>query len=314
MPTPRHASHAAIDPVETVTPPSIGHLQAAGVRAGPTGSCCFAYSTSIPIRGRRIGQVYSRSLRLRGRPCYSWLVQLEEFVYPTYGAPLVDAYGGRFESTFVVLHPFVRVPVSLSWSATRQYPSDAQIAEFGSRCTWSDISAQVGITSCARMNQALLTSIGSLADPMADPAGGHRLQRFLESNPVWMPVEGRFEPLLQRSFLQILAASGADELAFVPEFPQSHPVVRLTVEGLLGGTIPFPTCGTIFPPDASFLFTVDWDSFFTLFYGPRAFIRDAVQRLKLEGFFATANTDHDWWNYSMGCATVTVSPEDWQTA
>ncbi len=46
MPTPRHASHAAIDPVETVTPPLIGPLfdaskEPAGTCAEPTGSCCI---------------------------------------------------------------------------------------------------------------------------------------------------------------------------------------------------------------------------------------------------------------------------------
>ena len=241
-------------------------------------------------------------------------MKLEEFVYPRHAGPLAEAYGGRFESAFILLHPFVRVPQSLSWSVTRAYPDDAQIASVGVKCTWSEVAAKTGINCSARMNQALLTSIGSLADPVADPAGRDGLQRFLETNPVWMPVEGRFEPLLQRDLLQIFAMSGIDELVYIPEFPQSDPVVRLAVDGLADGTIPFPGCGTLLARDASFLFTVDWDSFFTLFYGKRFFIADAARKLKLEGFFATANTDHAWWNYSMGCATVTVSPEDWQTA
>jgi hypothetical protein len=127
-----------------------------------------------------------------------------------------------------------------------------------------------------------------------------------------MPVEGRFEPLLQTVFLHIFREADAEELVFVPEFPNSNSIERLSIAGLSDSSIPFPTCGTLVAPDSSFLFTVDWDSFFTLFYGSRAFVADAVRRLNLEGFFATANTDHAWWNYSMGCATVTVSPEDWQ--
>jgi hypothetical protein len=124
-----------------------------------------------------------------------WLVQSEEFVYPACETPLVEAYGGLFESVFVVLHPFVHVPESLSWSVTRAYPGDAQIAALGSKCTWSEVAAQVKLNSCAQMNQALLTLIGSLVDPMADPAGCERLQSFLESEPVWMPagdVSSRF--------------------------------------------------------------------------------------------------------------------------
>lgn len=237
----------------------------------------------------------------------------EEFVYPDYGTPLAEAYGGRFEAVFVVLHPFVRVPQSLSWRVTRRYPDDAQVAATGSKCSWSEVATELGLTSCARMNQALLTSTGSIAGELADPYASDMLRQFLENQPIWMPVEGRFEPLLQPDFIEVFKAAGTDELVFVPEFPNTNPTVRLALAGFQDGSIPFPTCGTLVAPDASFLFTVDWDSFFTLFYGKRAFLKDQARRLKLEGFFATPNTDHAWWNYSMGCATVTISPEDWQT-
>jgi hypothetical protein len=240
-------------------------------------------------------------------------VQIEEFVYPPYELPLAEAYGGQFESVFVILHPFIRVPWSLSWSETHRYPDDAQIATLGSRCAWSEVAC-AELNSCAQINRALLTSIGSLADYMADPAGCDALRNLLERESIWMPTEGRFEPLLQPDFLQIFATAGFEELIFVPEFPHSDPAVRLSIAGLTEGSIPFPSCGTLLAPDASFLFTVDWDSFFALFYGRRSFIRATARRLKLEGFFATANTNHAWWNYSLGCATVTVSPEDWQTA
>ena len=75
--------------------------------------------------------------------------------------------------------------------------------------------------------------------------------------------------------------------------------------------VPFPDRGSLVAPDGTFLFTVDWDSFFTLFYGPREFVADVVLRCNLEGFFAKPTTDHFWFNYSMGCCVVTLSPEDW---
>ena len=128
-----------------------------------------------------------------------------------------------------------------------------------------------------------------------------------------MPTEGRFEPLLQPDFLKIFATAGMKEFDFVPEFPRRDPVVRVSIGDVESGAVPFPSCGTLVATDASFLCTVDWDSFFTLFYGPRAFIARVSQTLNLEGFFATPNTEHSWFNYSLGCATVTVSAEDWQT-
>lgn len=237
----------------------------------------------------------------------------EQFTYPPYDIPLVEAYDGQFESAFILLHPFVRVPDSLAWSATQRYPDDARISAHGAKVPWTEVAAQTGLGACAHINQALLTSIGSLDDHLADPAARDTLQRFLQAQPIWMPVEGRFEPLLKKDFLHAFDEARTDELIFVPEFPQTDPAVRLSVDGLKNGSIPFPQCGTLLAPDASFLFTVDWDSFFTLFYGHRDFIRRVAGALDLEGFFATPNTEHAWFNYSFGCATITLSPEHWQT-
>jgi hypothetical protein len=153
-----------------------------------------------------------------------------------------------------------------------------------------------------------------LSGELADPIGQNALQSFLQSQPVWMPTEGRFEPLLQQHLVRVFAAAGCRAIVYVPEFPASKPVVRLTVDGLADTFIPFPACGTLLAADASLLFTVDWDSFFTLFYGSKHFITEMARELDFEGFFATPNTDHAWFNYSLGCATVTLSPEHWQTA
>ena len=246
-------------------------------------------------------------------PCYSSSVQPEQFTYPPYDIPLVEAWDGQFEAVFILLHPFVRVPDSLAWSATQTYPSDAQILTRGQKCPWSDVAAQTGLITCARLNQALLTSIGSLSDHLADPAAREKLQTFLQSQPIWMPVEGRFEPLLHSDLLQVFAAAGANQITCVPEFPDTDPVTTLSISDLATRSAAFPSRGTLLAPDQSFLFTVDWDSFFTLFYGRRSFMTSVASALNLEGFFATPNTEHAWYNYSFGCATVTLSPEHWQT-
>jgi len=240
-------------------------------------------------------------------------VHFADFTYPPYEVPFGEAYGGRYECVFVMLHPFVRVPAALAWAAQRCYPSDAQIAELGAKCSWTEVGAATGLSSCARLNQALLTSIGSLTEHLSDAHGGDVLKTYLQSHPVWMPVEGCFAPLLQPDFLSAFAAASANEAVFVPEFPHADPVVNLPLDGLRHGSIPFPSRGTLVAPDASFLFTVDWDSFFTLFYGAQSFVRRIASERNLEGFFASPTTEHAWFNYSMGCATVTLSPEHWQT-
>ena len=238
-------------------------------------------------------------------------MQFEQFTYPAYDTPLVEAYGGRYESVFVVLHPFVSVPDELAWKATKIYPCDEQIVARGTKCTWGEVAVHTDLRNCARLNQALLTSIRSIQEDLCDFKASEALSGFLESEPVWMPSEGRFEPLLQADFMSAFEAANRDEFMFVPEFPKVDPAQQLSVQKLKNRPGAFPVRGSLVAPDASFLFTVDWDSFFTLFYGPREFVADVVGKCGLEGFFAGQTTEHFWFNYLMGCATVTISPEHW---
>ncbi len=238
----------------------------------------------------------------------------DRFTYPPCDEPLLGAYDGRFESVFVVLHPFVRMPEQYARRQPRQYPADGLILAEGAKCSWAKVIAETGLGNCAHLNQALLTSTGALADHLCDPDACGRLVRFLQTGPVWMPGEGEFEPLLRDDFLAAFEAAGAGELVFVPEFPGIDPIRRISVAALSDRSQDFPARGSLLAPDASFLFTVDWDSFFTLFYGPRAFVAGVARARNLEGFFAAPTTEHAWFNYSMGCATVTLSPEHWSTA
>ena len=243
----------------------------------------------------------------------SYRVFFHEYVYPSYETPLVEAYGGKFESVFIILHPFIRVPGSLAWEKTRTYPPDIEIVRCGRKYRWTEVLAQTGLHSCAQLNQALLTSIGSVTDEFADPTARRTLQRFLEAEPVWMPTEGRFEPLLQPDLIAVFDRASEESLIHVSEFPSPESVERHSLADLKRKSVAFPSGGSLVAPGESLLLTVDWDSFFTLFYGPREFVARAARELNLEGFFATPNTDHSWFNYAMGCATVTLSPEHWQT-
>jgi hypothetical protein len=238
-------------------------------------------------------------------------VEYERFTYPPYDAPLMDAFNHQFESLYVILHPFIGVPNHLAWKATKKYPSDDQILSLGAKCSWSRVATQTGLSTCAKLNQALLTSRRSIADELSDFDAANALQNFLQSEPIWMPAEGQFEPLLQSDFLDAFTSAGHDDLIFVPEFPNVDPVQRMSVSGLKTRKHRFPSRGTLVAPDEYFLLTVDWDSFFTLFYGPQEFVSEVVRQQNLEGFFATPTTEHSWFNYTLGCCVVTMAPDGW---
>ena len=173
---------------------------------------------------------------------------------------------------------------------------------------------RTSLKSCARINQALLTSIGSLDDHVADPAGRDELQRFLDPSPSGCPPKAASSRFCSPTCFTFSRRRERKNSFSFPNFPTPIPSCGLPLGGLQDGVrSPFPARGTLLAPDHSFLLTVDWDSFFTLFYGSRAFVARVAAGLNLEGFFATPNTEHAWYNYSFGCATVTLSPEHWQT-
>ncbi|MGO9637632.1 MAG: DUF2711 family protein [Terracidiphilus sp.] len=238
-------------------------------------------------------------------------MEYSRYTYPPYDAPLAEAYGAHFESVFIIPHPFVSLPDHLAWKTTKQYPSDEQILSLGTKCPWARVATQAGLSTCAKLNQALLTSTGSIAPELCDFPAAATLQNYLQSESVWMPVPGRFEPVLQMDFLAAFQAAGQQELIFVPEFPHTDPIQLLNLSHLRNRKEAFPSRGTLLAPDESFLLTVDWDSFFTLFYGPRAFVTEVARQQNLEGFFATPTTEHSWYNYTLGCCMVTLAPEVW---
>ena len=79
---------------------------------------------------------------------------------------------------------------------------------------WAEVAHATGLGTCAKVNQALLTSIGSIDEDLRDYAASGALKSFLESESVWMPGEGRFEPLLQMDFLDAFEAAGTGRADF----------------------------------------------------------------------------------------------------
>jgi len=228
----------------------------------------------------------------------------------------MDAYGRAFECVFVVLHPFMRVPAELAWSTTHRYPGDAEIAARGEKVPWTEVAARTSLKSCARINQALLTSIGSLDDHVADPAGAASCSVSSNPSPSGCPPKAASSRFSSPIFFTFCGGwSGRAPLR--PRISNTDPVARLPLALFATKQISIPAARSRFaalssrptiPSSLRSIGTVSSRSS----TAPRI-CRPRSRRINLEGFFATPNTEHAWYNYSFGCATVTLSPEHWQT-
>ena len=224
---------------------------------------------------------------------------MQPFTYPSYEEPLLSAYEGRYECCYVLLHPFVRISAPAAASVI-SYPTDEQIASSGEKYKWRDVAMEANLQTYCEVNHGLLSLILALKDEFQNESAANAIRKVIDPDrSVWIPAAGCFPALLQPDILSAFEAAHSDEMVYVPEFPDAHPIQTLKITDLGNfGRATFPYRGTLLPADESFLFTVDWDSFFTLLYGPRSFVTKFVESPHPEGFFLTPSTRHHWWRES----------------
>jgi len=228
-----------------------------------------------------------------------WPVEAQHFTYPSYEGPLLSAYEGRFECAYAVLHPFVLLPER---DANSDCPDDDEFLAGCSRYRWDQVASETNLKTYSEINHGLLSGIRALRTEFENAAARDAIESFLlrRKGQIWPPSEGGFPMLLRGDITRIFEMANVDELLFVPEFPEMDPVSNLKAVDICttGGRVRHDR-GTLLAPDRSFLFTVDWDSFFTLFYGPFGLVSRAVEENRIEGFFLGSTTSHGWWRESI---------------
>jgi hypothetical protein len=223
----------------------------------------------------------------------------QQFRYPSYEDPLATAYGGIFECAFVLLHPFTDVTED-DCPPQGQHSNINPPMSSGVYQTWASVNTGIGFQDYAKLNQALLTLIRAIRAEFCDFAACEKLESFLKLNAIWEPRKGSFDFLVLRPLLSAFECEGIKELIYIPEIQDdNHPIQSLSIATLLQGEEPPFFTGSLVAPDASFLLAVDWDSFFTLFFGSQKFVTDLVTQRSLEGFLINPTTSHFWFHEAL---------------
>lgn len=253
-----------------------------------------------------------------------------ELAYPSYEQPFLKSWDGRFESVFVALHPFFRMPgrdpVGDGYLATPYATSIAgkdafekavenpspQAAEFikrgsgGSRLLASIGYPDDGWEEAQRVpwaevsQQSRLGSLAEVGTALLALIGALRvpypekvasLVRFCEQTRTFPPEAGKFDELHTGPFLDLFRRAGAPLILFQEEF-DGQPIQVLTHTEF---EVVRPWRGSLYNPEKSILIVVDWDSYFTLVAGSRALLEAWASDQALDGFFADETTTHHWW-------------------
>lgn len=252
---------------------------------------------------------------------------------PPEDEPILPWYEGRFTHAFVALHPFFAVDGLhpsvcesgslilkrsakpdgiglLEWMGEARTDRrtgkeidsdmlDAIAKEFARPVRWQSICREAGFTSHCDLDCALRTHIGGLRQELANVRLTEKLLLYCDREGIFLPTEGRFEPVMQDALMQMFVRAGCREIVAGDEFGDEDRLVD--VEALTGGRpwvgeedVPAYGARRLFAPDRSLLAWVHWDSFHTVIFGTD----DSLAGLRLselfEGFWCSEATVTYW--------------------
>lgn len=252
---------------------------------------------------------------------------------PPDDTPILPWYGGAYTHGFVALHPFFTVegldpktcehgtlvlsgssaPSAiglLEWAdeemANRRMGKeinpegvDGAAKRYGRQIGWRTICQLVGFTDHCELDQPLRTSIGGLRRDLADAAKSDRLASYCSQHAIFMPNEGRFEPLMQSSLATVFRRAGNNSLTVGDEFGDDERLVDISLlerDELWDGMAELPRYGVkrLIAPDCSLLAWVHWDSFYTLILGTEEAFQDLKIARLFEGFWCSDATESYW--------------------
>ena len=216
------------------------------------------------------------------------------FIGCPYDGPILEHFRGRYESVFVVLHPFIH-PGTLDPSvfSPDTYPEAPTILARCRPVRWATVVADGGFLTLASLDIALRSYFLALCKP--DKALVKRLESYLEQSGTIPPDGGIPSPFVDNALFGALPVLGHNHLLVSDEFGMTTKVCP--VADLECGDVR-PYAGCLSTPDWQVLLTTHWDSCSSFLCADRPTLERLVEATGLEGFFCNERTDVFW-----GCDT-----------
>jgi Protein of unknown function (DUF2711) len=221
-----------------------------------------------------------------------------QFAYPSYKIPLLQAYDGRFDAAFIVLHPFFRMPalenemvIAPGDHDIEGYPDDLLIRQQGQPVYWRTIMQGIGCEDLRRFYIGMRSSIYALNREYENKEMSRLICDYTDQAEIYHPIEGRIEPLLVEPITEYVSNGYTENVFYLAEFEKQPE--ELSAESIIQKCEGFVR-GSLFNTNNTRLATVDWDDFFTVIYGSKDELVRLHEGKGLEGFFCDTKTMHEW--------------------
>ena len=263
---------------------------------------------------------------------------MDEIIRHKFGPPddtaMLPWYEGAYSHGFIALHPFFTVegldpaccehgtliltrsdiPCNfnvLAWSKQRledrrvgkQVSSVAVgdiVKRLGRNLSWDSICKGAGFSNHCELNRALLTHISALNPNYSDVTGAKRLVDYCTEEKIFLPTEGRFQPLMEHALVDLFERTGFDNVVAGDEFGEEERLVSLSTlkaNATWSDNPILPSSASmrrLLAPDHSLFAWVHWDSFFTVIFMNDYLLEKEHCAAGLEGFWCSYETRVGW--------------------
>lgn len=221
----------------------------------------------------------------------------ESITCPVEGEKILAHYRGYYESVFIIFHPFIKPNEGFEFDHENDYPDKKSIIENFDKVTWLEMLKECGFDDLSRLDIALRNWIGGLVAKYQNPVDVDRLESVCKQFKIIEPSEGRFSDFIIDEMISSIKNLGYDKIIFGDEWGKKK-------EALLIADIEFKKedfdssidfiPNNMYTEDKKLLYSVHWDSHFTLLCSDLETVKSIVDKCKFEGFYANNETEIYW--------------------
>lgn len=215
------------------------------------------------------------------------------FVHCPYDGPILEAYGGRFSTVYIALHPFLK-PKSIPTAQfeTANGPTKFQIVQDCEAISWSDVVESSDFENLNELDIALRCSIHGITKSLHREDLVERLDQAIKKLGIVPPDEGYIPPHVELEIWYGLKKLGIQKVKIADEFGSS--IEEYALDEVFEKDC-VPSHGVVFNDDFDFHIASHWDSHCTFIA-----LKSQLAFPGLESFKCNDRTQVYWGFYPEG--------------
>ena len=199
----------------------------------------------------------------------------------------------EFESCFLAFHPFLRIKkghYNLIKFIPGKWPNKKSIIEHCDLLTWTEFLQLSNVSNYKKLNACLLYR--EAGTRYCDKNEYNKLENVFKNFSIYSSGADELPEIIENDVLNFLFKKGYTNLNISSDIEDER-IIETTK--LINSEIKLPHHPRISSIDSKYLIVVDFDCYFTYYFGTKNNIDELVREINLEGFYCNNETTESWW-------------------